>query len=114
MFPQIEYKEKEVVVCFNGNALQYLQSIYRDPSQEQHTRMRAAAMAIAFESPKLAVLATVGKEDFGAILDRAVERSKRVMVDVKPIEPKPAPPQPIVEERWLPTVPDLRRFRRRF
>jgi hypothetical protein len=51
MFPVMEYKDKEEqVIPFNGSALNYLQSIYRDPGQEQHTRMRAASMAIAYES----------------------------------------------------------------
>jgi hypothetical protein len=74
--------------------------------------MRAASLAIAYESPKLAVLATVGANDFGLMLDRAVARSRKV-IDAKPIEPKPIIPPLVEKDVWLPTVPDMRRFRRR-
>jgi hypothetical protein len=100
----------ELDIPSGANALEVLQAIYRSSDMPLHTRMRAAIAAIPFESPKLAVLATVGADDFGAMLDRAVARSRRV-IDVKPIpkEPKPAPPP--TDVRLVPTIYD-RRYRR--
>jgi hypothetical protein len=35
------------------DALDYLRSVYRDPMQSPNTRMRAAAIAIEYERPRL-------------------------------------------------------------
>jgi len=57
-------------------ALDYLQSIYRDPLQPASVRMRAASICLPFESPKLAVTAMIRDEaSFAAALDRAIARS---------------------------------------
>jgi hypothetical protein len=59
------------------SALGYLQSIYRDPLQPAVVRMRAATIAIAYESPRLAVTAYLSNaDDFGARLDKAIEQSR--------------------------------------
>jgi hypothetical protein len=110
-FPPIEYKEEQVVF-FKGTALDYLQSIYRDLTEERYVRMRAAIAAIPFESPKLQATATLQLGlDFASKLDRAVLRSARVkLVASVPVErPKPTPTVEI--KPHLPTVPD-RRYRR--
>src|SRR6516164_4608009 len=111
-FPPIESKEGEEVVSFNGSALDYLQSVYRDPTREPYVRMRAAIAAISFESPKLQATATLQLGlDFATKLDRAVLRSAKVkLVASAPVErPKPTPTVEI--KPHLPTVPD-RRYRR--
>jgi hypothetical protein len=41
--------------------------------------------AIQFEHPKLAVTATVEAGDFADQLEQAIERSRRVMIEAKPI-----------------------------
>jgi hypothetical protein len=57
-------------------ALAGLQAVYRDKRLPLATRMRAMAIAIQYESPKLAVTAYLSDaEDFAARLDRALARS---------------------------------------
>jgi hypothetical protein len=59
-----------------SDALGYLQSIYRNPLEPTLLRMRAAAIAIAFETPKLAVTTNISNENFSAMLDKAIARSR--------------------------------------
>jgi hypothetical protein len=49
--------------------------------------MRAAIAALPFESPKLAVVATINSGDFADQLEKAVERSRSVspMIEAKPM-----------------------------
>ena len=65
------------------NAIDYLRSVYRNPLQPDNVRMRAAAIAIEYELPRLAVTATVDAGDFADQLERAVERSR--MIEAKPL-----------------------------
>jgi hypothetical protein len=55
--------------------------------------MRAAAIAISYESPKLSATTVVPfDETFAALLDRARVRSEEVrVIEAKPAEPKPKP-----------------------
>jgi hypothetical protein len=70
----------------NATSLKFLQTIYRSSAVPLTTRMRAAIAAIQFEHPKLAVTATIdGNNDFAAQLDRAIDRSRRVMIEAKPM-----------------------------
>jgi hypothetical protein len=58
------------------SALDYLQSIYRNPIEPEHRRLRAAMAALPYESPRLAVTALLRDEHgFAAALDRAIARS---------------------------------------
>jgi hypothetical protein len=61
-----------------------------------HTRMRAAKEALPYESPKLAVVATISDQSFAAILDARIARWKAREAKKEPL----ALPSP--------------RFRRRF
>jgi hypothetical protein len=109
-FPPIEYKDEEEVISFNGSALDYLQSVYRDPTREPYVRMRAAIAAIPFESPKLHATATVQLGlDFASKLERAIQRSANVrLVASAPVR---SDPPPVEIKPHLPTVPD-KRYRR--
>jgi len=69
----------------NATSLTLLQKVYRSAAIPLSTRMRAAMAALQFEHPKLAVTANVEAGDFAFKLDQAVERSRRVMIDAKPI-----------------------------
>jgi len=95
VFPPIEYKEAEPLVFFNGNALDFLQTIYRDPTQQHYTRMRAAIAALPFESPKLQATAVIAMgQDFASKLERAMLRSDKVRLisnePAKELEPIPS------------------------
>jgi hypothetical protein len=108
----------EIVVLPNKMmSLEFLQSIYRDETQSLHVRMRAAAIALPFESPKLAVTANVPfNETFANLLDRAKKRSLKVIaapIEDRPVEPKPEPPVEFTPYKPHASI-DVRRFRRRF
>ena len=98
-----------------ATSLKLLQKIYRSPAVALMTRMRAAIAAIQFEHPKLAVTATVQAGDFADQLERAVERSRRVMIEVKPmIEATPTEnvpsntTRPTTSNGHKPSIPDRR------
>jgi hypothetical protein len=59
-------------------SLKFLQTIYRNPEVPLSVRMKAAAIAIEYELPRLAVTATLNGADFAVQLDQAVERSRKV------------------------------------
>jgi hypothetical protein len=97
-------------------SLELLRAIYRNPEVPLPVRMRAAGMALPFEMPKLAVVATVNAGDFADQLERAIERSR--MIEAKPMEGNVSAnvsserPHALVSNGGgKPFVPD-RRFRR--
>ena len=62
-------------------ALEYLQSIYRNPMEAMPARMRAAIESLPYENPKLSAVAH-GHFDgtsFAAQLERAIARSKALL-----------------------------------
>jgi hypothetical protein len=59
-----------------ADALTLLQAVYRNPEVALAVRMRAAAIAIPFETPKLAVTTNISNENFAAMLDKAIARSQ--------------------------------------
>jgi hypothetical protein len=61
------------------NALEYLQSVYRNPAEPEGKRMRAAIESLPYENPKLSAVAVghLTREDFFNRLERALERSDR-------------------------------------
>jgi hypothetical protein len=48
-----------------------------------HTRIKAAVEALPFVHPKLAVTAMIDGRDFGAKLEKAIERSQTKMIEAK-------------------------------
>jgi len=51
-----------------------LQAVYRNPRLPLQMRIRAMIAALPFETPKLAVTATVSEHDFATLLDRRLKR----------------------------------------
>src|SRR5215831_15204115 len=95
-------------------SLRFLQTIYRNPEVPLPVRMKAAAIAIEYELPRLAVTATIDSGDFAEKLERAIDRSRKV-IEAKPVinvssdnDTKPTV-QPLNGHK--PSVPD-RRYRR--
>ena len=54
----------------NGMGLDLLRAVYRNSSVELSTRMKAAALCLPYEAPKLAVTALISESDFASVLDR--------------------------------------------
>ena len=64
-------------------ALEYLQTLYKNPLLPLGVRMRAAAIALPFESPKLSAIANLSPEDFSERLERAITRSGVRLIEAK-------------------------------
>jgi hypothetical protein len=98
------YEEKEeddeqwpvAQVIVPANALEYLQSIYRNPAEPDERRMRAAMAALPFESPKLNAVAVMNGEGFSIMLEKAIARSRApLQIEHQPSDrelPPSAPP----------------------
>ena len=100
-------------------SLELLRAIYRNPEVPLPVRMRAAGMALPFENPKLAVVATFDAGgDFAAKLDQAILRSRQVkpMIETKPITNVTASasdtPRPVTNGGGKPPMIVDRRYRR--
>src|SRR5262245_37597588 len=63
----------------DGMGLDLLRAVYRNPTIDLHVRMRAAALSLPYESPRLAVTAVIdNQKDFGAILERRMKHMDEV------------------------------------
>ena len=87
-----ERRLSELGLDDNGS-LGLLQSIYSSPAMPLSVRMRAAIEALPFETPKLAVTASLSSGDFADRLEKAFSRSAKV------IEADPTRPKTIVPDR---------------
>ena len=85
-------------IVMPANPLEYLQSVYRNPSEPDGRRMRAAMAALPFESPKLTAMAvsSLNGEHFSAMLEKAIARSREPqrVIEHRPndgpvLEPRP-------------------------
>jgi hypothetical protein len=91
-------EERELLeLAEDETSLDFLQKVYRSSRQPLSTRMRAAAIALPFESPKLTAMAvsSMNGEHFAAMLERAIARSQaspQRVIEHRPNETK-RPPQ---------------------
>jgi hypothetical protein len=72
----------EIEVAANSSPLDFLCAVYRDPCQPMPRRMRAAAAALPFVHPKLAVVANV--TSFAAQMEElSRQRGRSNVIDAK-------------------------------
>jgi hypothetical protein len=66
-------------------ALELLRAVYRDQRQPLPVRIRCAAEALPFETPKLGAVAVTSltANDFAAALDRAILRSGKAPLRIE-------------------------------
>src|SRR6516164_3301868 len=66
------------------DAYTYRRAVWNNELQPTHIRMRAAAIGIEFERPRLAMQATVTGQDFATLLDERLKRMEQAkLIDAK-------------------------------
>ena len=75
----------ELELAPDETSLDFLQKVYRSSGQPLATRMRAAAIALPFESPKLTAMAvsSMNGDHFAAMLERAIARSQAPLKQIE-------------------------------
>jgi hypothetical protein len=105
LLDQLEERQKvegQIQLSTNATSLDFLQAIYRDPTQPMQRRMRAAQAAIPFEHPKLAVVVTSREGDLADRLMAALQASQQVIEDRKMMKTIEHEAKPVIE---TPTSP---------
>jgi hypothetical protein len=84
--------EAELEPLRGETALGLLQRVYRDQGQPLGMRIRCAVEALPYENPKLSAVsvAHLTGRDFAIALDRAIARSRPVLIEAKAVEPPEA------------------------
>jgi hypothetical protein len=76
------------------SALEYVQDVYKGRRQYDPDRFRAAREALAYESPKLAVVAQLSEQSIGDLLERRLFHTRRhypeapCLIELKPEKPE--------------------------
>lgn len=84
---QVDDEPELIELAPGETSLSFLQRVYRSVRQPMSRRMRAAIEAMPHEHPRLGAVAFghMNGEDFGAMLERAIERSGKAQ-EMKQIE----------------------------
>jgi hypothetical protein len=72
---RLEILGDEVPIRARSSSLKFLQAVYSDPDQPINRRMRAAIAALPYESPRLAVTASIAVDGFAKQLERARDKA---------------------------------------
>jgi hypothetical protein len=116
-FPDLVYEVKQkddlLEIPANGMSLDLLQAIYRNSSLPLSVRIRAAGLAIPYETPKLIATAVMNEGSFADLLERRLKRIEQMkLIEAKPTSTDSATNGGAeVTARLAPIIPD-RRFRR--
>jgi hypothetical protein len=113
VFDRIEaQQDKQLELSPTATALDLLEAVYRDPSQELHTRIRCAISCLPFQSPKLLATAIVNEGSFAELLDRRLKRIEEMkLLEANGAKVIDAEPQSVEIKPPLARTND-RRFRR--
>jgi hypothetical protein len=104
-----DVNEPPIEIGPEGMSLDLLQAVYRHPALPLGTRIRAAALAIQHETPRLLASAVITDHDIATLLDRRLERLAAIR-EGKFIEHQPQT-EPVEVKPYKPNTPD-RRWRR--
>jgi hypothetical protein len=78
----VEVQEEDPLgLAPDATSLDFHRAVYRNASLPISTRQRSAIAALQFEHPKLAVHALVDQDSFAYRLERAIERTAKVVVN---------------------------------
>src|ERR1700730_19242279 len=90
-----EPRPSEIEIPPDGISLDLLRAVYRSSSIPLSVRIRAAGLAIPYETPKLMVSAQINENNFAELLDRRLRRMEEAKliehqadVETKPIMPR--------------------------
>jgi hypothetical protein len=64
-------------------ALEYLQTLYKNPLLPLPVRMRAAMAALPHESPRLSAVANIDVADFSEKLEETITRTRVALIEAK-------------------------------
>jgi hypothetical protein len=96
-------REEEEPPVFEGNAHELLKATYQGRYRPTPVQLRAAMVALPFESPKLTAMAvsSLNGNDFACMLERAIARSQAPLtIEHQPTErPLPSAPPPGIRGR---------------
>jgi hypothetical protein len=90
-------RERSQPEMFEGDAHGYLEAVYQGRIKADHTRMKAASIAIEYEKPTLKATAIIQGGDFASRLEKAIQRSVNggsSLRQVKTIEHAPSELRP--------------------